>query len=549
MKQQELPRKPRLTDKQIDYCLLHMLRVPDLFEYAKQHLKPTDFSEATEMCYATLWDCALVAAEGNGGKLPEQLETVLAMEVGSRLNDAQRFGISGRDEQLITALFSFVTSFDGTKLDPVFYRGMVQDLIIEKSVVKRLHEESTSYRNYGRPVDILSSLNTYHQKLQAILSDAQQAGSTAFPENYKPKKLGKFPTNIGYFDKFMNGGQAPGEVYVLLGPTGLGKTTTGVNITVETARTWNAAFHNNACPRKKVSCFFTWEQDKERIMHRFWSYAAKIDSTRIEAWADELIELSTRGNLADYEKEMFATDIAANGYDKVDGESERMQSAIKECNETVRIFDFSGSAENPRLGEGGLDEVATALKGVVKEGYDIGVVVIDYANAAVRKMLSARGEDMKNMRLHLANFCNDSRFKIALPFNTPVWVLNQLNTESNRRAPTATQHHSFASECGNFAENAWFAFVFGTKDVVNNTCQLFCTKTRRAKGDAPPAILKIFGNICAMQDAALDYVVDPDIKQIAPKDLVGSRVSHTALKEKKEKRVLERPTSYHIARF
>jgi hypothetical protein len=526
----DIPRKPKLTSQQIEYCLLHMLLVPELFDYARQHLRPSDFSQASEMFYATLWDCVLTVAARNGGKLPEQLETVLQMELADRLNKPREFGLSPEDTRFLMRLWAWIFGFDRSKLDPEFCKGLLQDLIIERTVLNQMGREIGTYREVGRPVDILGSLEQYHRKLQIIMADATSAGATAFPINYKPKKLGKFPTQITWLDVFMNGGQAPGEVYVLLGPTGLGKTTISINITVETARFWNEMLAAGKIGKRKVSCFFSWEQDLERLRYRFWSYAAKIDSARLEAYADEVVQLSTMGQLQDYEKELYASDIKDKGIENVRGEFERLRDATIELNEGVHIFDFSGAADNPHVGEGGMDEVVNALNARVKEGYEIGVVVLDYANACVRKFLSARGEDLANMRLHLGNFCNEARFKIALPFNCPVWILNQLNTEANRRAPTAQQHHSYASECGNFAENAWFAFVFGTKDKANNTCQLFCTKERRAKGDRPPAVLKIHGNICTMEDVANTYAADTTTRSIIPKSMARTRSDPTAMR-------------------
>lgn len=539
-------RKPRLSNRQIEFCLLHLLLVPELFEYAKQHIRPADFSQATEMPYAVLWDCALTASNANGGKLPEKVETVLGMELGSRLSRPHEFGLSSKDCEYLATLFEWVVNFDRSKLDGDYYRALAQDLIIERTVLGQMGRDISAYRDVGRPVDMLGSLAKYHQKLQGIMADAGTAGASAFPIDYKPQKLGKFSTGIKWFDRFMNGGQAPGEVYVLLGPTGVGKTSSGVNITVEAARVWNAAHANGAIPRKKVSCFFSWEQDMERLRHRFWSYAAQIDSSRLERYADETATLSTRGNLETYEIELFAHKIRDLGLENVDGEAERLRMASLELNETVRIFDFSGAADNPHIGTGGLDEVVTALRGVQKEGYDIGVVVLDYANAAVRKYIAARGEDPANLRLHLSNWCNECRFKIGIPFNCPVWALNQLNTEANRRAPTAEQHHSYASECGNFAENAWFAFLFGTKDKVNDACQLFCTKERRAKGDQPPAILKIRGNLCTMQDISDTHVSAPALRQLATKNIVQSRIDPGELRRRAEER---RPGSSNLSDY
>jgi hypothetical protein len=151
------------------------------------------------------------------------------------------------------------------------------------------------------------------------------------------------------------------------------------------------------------------------------------------------------------------------------------------------------------------------------------------------------------MRHYLANFCNEARFKIAVPFNCPVWVLHQLNTEANKKAPTAQQHHSYASECGNFAENVWFAFVFSTKDKANNTCALYCTKERRAKGDRAAQILKIEGNFCRMVDAASTHAMDYSTHQIMLKSTSDRHIKDS--KDLKRRIEDERPGSSSLGDY
>jgi hypothetical protein len=537
MRNLPVPRKPKLTTQQIDYCFIHLLRCPELFNYACQHLRPQNFSGASEMRYALLWSSAIDAAGRNNGVLPEQgAELIVAMELTSKIDNSNG-EVTPETGQLALELLAWIFGFDPVNLNPEYYRGLIQDLIIERTIVGEMTKDMTSFRDVGRPVDIIKSLDDYNRKLQAVLVDHRKVGDTAFPKDFKPKKLGKFSTGHEWLDKYMNGGQAPGEVYVVLGPTGLGKTTQGIMLTTQTARVWNKAFYDKIIDKPRVSCFFSWEQDLDRLRLRFWSYAAVVDSSRLELYADEAVELSTTGKLEKYELEDFAEEIKKwGGPSKYPGERERLAAAMEELNETVRIHDFSGAAENPRLGEGGIDEVAAVLRSIQQEGREIGVVVLDYAGASVRRMLAARGEDPSNMRHYLANYCNECRFKIAIPFGCPVWVMHQLNTEANKRVATAEQHHSYASECGNFAENAWFAFVFSTKDKVNNTCRLYCTKERRAKGDRPPAILKIEGNYCRMVDVSATYTADEGSKQYIPKDMARRRADPQDMRKRLDDR-------------
>ena len=543
---QDIERKVKLTPQQINCCMLHIVRDPDLFDYARQHLKPTDFNPLSEGKYAVFWASVLDVAARNDNKLPTQgLELILAVEITSKCDNSPQGELSESTKRGAIDLLAWINLIQDSDLNPTYYKPLIQELIIERTVFNEIARDMTLSQTIGRPVDILKSFENYRQKIQTVLVDNNEAGQSAFPDNYKPKKLGKYSTGENFLDNYMNGGQASGEVYVVLGPTGLGKTTLGVMIANSTAKVWNAAYEAKAIERPKMSCFFSWEQDLERLRHRFWANAAQIDSSRLELYADEAIELSSyTTKLEDYEleefKSLFEKGIPAS---EIGGERERLARASAALRDSVKIYDFSGAAENPRAGEGGLDEVAAVLRALNKEGKDVGVVVIDYANAAVRRMLSAKGIDLSNMRHYLANFCNECRFKIAIPFNCSVWVLNQLNTESNRRAPTAAQHHSYASECGNFAENAWFAFAFSTKDKETNTCVLYCTKERRSKGDRPPVVLKIEGNFCRMRDVSNEYILDTVSKRIVSTDMANRRVDPTTVQRMRDQQERRRPGS------
>lgn len=544
---QQIERKARLTTQQIDFCMLHIIRTPELFAYAKQHLRAIDFSQTTELHYSIVWAAALTAAERSNGVMPFQgAELIMAMEVLSRIDNASN-QVTKAVSDLAVGLVAWIYQFTDDQLNPGYYKELVQDLIIERTVIGEMAKELTLAKDIGRPVDVAESLGKYSQKLQSVLIDSSKAGKTAFPDNFKPKKLGKMSTGVPWLDGFMNGGQAGGEVYTLLGPTGLGKTTTGVMLCTSSARVWNAAYFRGELPKRKISCMFSWEQDIERLMLRFWSYAAQIDSSRLELYADEVVKLSTRGKPEPYELKEFEEAIRTEGIDNWDCEYERLSAASRELKDIVRIFDFSGADEkNSKQGEGGLDEVAASLNNLVNEGFEIGTVVLDYAGAAVRRQMSAKNEDPDRIRHRLANFCNEARFKIALPFNCPVWAFHQLNTEANRRTPTAKQHHSYASECGNFSENAWFAFVFGTKDESNNITSLHCSKERRARGGKADVILRIEGNYCRMSDVSDKFTHDTGIHRFVPKDHAARRVSPNDLRVRQEQM---RPGSTGLAEY
>ena len=81
----------RLTTSQIEECLLHMLRDPESFQYARQNLQPLDFSPLGELRYVLVWQSALNVAERNGGTLPVQgFEACIGCGVSCRLRGSHR---------------------------------------------------------------------------------------------------------------------------------------------------------------------------------------------------------------------------------------------------------------------------------------------------------------------------------------------------------------------------------------------------------------------------------------------------------------------------
>jgi hypothetical protein len=80
----------------------------------------------------------------------------------------------------------------------------------------------------------------------------------------------------------------------------------------------------------------------------------------------------------------------------------------------------------------------------------------------------------------LTNFGYECLRKIAMPFDTPVWVMHQLSGASNSRGWGAKQSHADAQGSKSFAENMWYSFQLGTLNKEHDAAKLWCTKARRS---------------------------------------------------------------------
>jgi replicative DNA helicase len=154
MTEQPPRHEPRLTTDQIDYCLAHMLRDPGLFELARQSLRPADFSLASEMRYVLIWAAALQAAERNGGALPAQAtERCIAAELLAKIDNAGS-EVTPESDKRAQRLLHWIFEIPEGDLNAGYYRGLVRDLIIERTVITDLNRTAAEARDVGRPLDL-----------------------------------------------------------------------------------------------------------------------------------------------------------------------------------------------------------------------------------------------------------------------------------------------------------------------------------------------------------------------------------------------------------
>lgn len=529
------PRQARLTAAQVDYCLLHMIRVPELFEQAKDELAPENFDRNSELPCLLLWGAALTAANNNGGKLPEEgTRKVLELELSVYLSK-----LGPIPDETLPQTIKFLDWVYATKpedLSPVYYRNYVRDLIIERRIIATVSRDIAQARDIGRPVDLPKRLQDYATELQSVMSDPAVAAKSAFPIDTKPKPLNLFGTGMEWLNKFLNGGQAGGEVYGVLGPTGVGKTSLAVMLTVGAARLWAKEYTNKKCAKKRVTFLVSWEQDSFSLAKRIWANAARVSSRSIDDWLRDYdpVPLSTTGKLKPYEYVELKDMIDSGGVDRCPGEHERLQAARAELDDYIKIVDFSGY--DPEISTAGINcvsDVIPVMNATLAGQRDAGIVILDYAGVAIRRMLALKNKT-ELMRHYLANWGDECRYRIAHPFDCPVWAFNQMNAEGNRKSPTAEQSHTDASECAAFVENMWFAFVFGTKDRENNVAYMWRTKERRARGTAKPVLLDIQGDFCRLVDAGDAFQPDNHSRRLVPKKVAEAYIAPAERREYKE---------------
>jgi hypothetical protein len=373
------------------------------------------------------------------------------------------------------------------------------------------------------PIDLPRMLRRIEKQELEIATVSANPVSSALPEDWKPKMVALTPVNVSFLDDFM-GGQAGGEVYGMLGPTGVGKTTLGCMIAVE------GAFYQQSVASVESEAghwyYVTYEAPVDPdIRFQIMSYAAVIERTTLFKG----LELSTSDNLKDYEKIRWKAALEAGL--KVEGEKERLARVAPKLRKNLWTVDMSGSLEeNPTIGSGGVDEIVDFLNAEKEQGKKIAGVVIDYVLIAVKRQMDREGISYDQLRHFVGGYGDKARMKLARHFNCPVWLLHQLTGEANMRAPTAKQHHAMAAEAKNFADNLWYCFNLSTKHLEYNTCLISCSKARRSSTGGLTPIVFIDGAVCAMKSADDMYTVQGN--QIIPKEYKNKIVDPSKFRPK-----------------
>lgn len=345
---------------------------------------------------------------------------------------------------------------------------------------------------------------------------------SALPDNWAPQPTFVEPTGCSYFDIFMDGGDAPGEVNGILGPMGTGKTMLAVNLACNKARYMLSARANPAKRNRRIY-LVTYEQSADEIRKRLLCCAASIDFSSLR----EMTSLASLSSKARGDYKPYERDRHIRNYDDPDqillehaGETERLEVARPILRDIIQIIDLSGNGPNARPGVGYVDEIVGLIEADQQACGNPGVasVIVDYVLLAAQRYMAASGLSVdKHTRHTVAGFVDQMKQRVAGRFQTAAWLLHQLNTEGNKGNPTRVTSHTQAAESGAFAAALSFCACLSTKDVQSNCCLLNFSKRRRAGEYIPPKILHIHGSEATVLDGDELFAIDLRLGRIVTK--------------------------------
>lgn len=507
--QEKLPRLGPLQRKNV---LRHVLSFQPLYDRAYTDLKDSYFDQPGDSCLWHIWRAVKYIVKSHfNNKLPSpdilwalipgQIEaSVLAGEVDLSVEDEVDIVA---DNGILHYLFADNHGLD-YRAGEILYAQLLKEKLVYDQIVSM-----AAQCNDVVPVDIHKQIERIQVNDRFVRSMQSSSARSAAPEEIEDEGIGKETTGLTFLDDMMNGGDAPLEVYGIMGAYGSGKTTIAVQACVQKALYFQSEAAPNKAPR---SChLFFYEASYNEIVRRVWSHAAQIDRSTIERFNGKNWEiLSTQGKLAPYEYTRFAKQIGDMGVESVLGEYERFLLAKERINKNVVLHDFSGmSSKNSAqtYGQGYVDEIAASLHRYREEtGMEIGAVYIDYVLIACRRYSDFKNFREERLRHLITNFPGECLRQISGPFNCRVYMMHQLTGAANARNFNATFTNADSGESKQFPENLMFNFVLGPRDKETGCIKLHLTKHRRGPDKQP--VLLLLDGATGTFSVADDYAVD-----------------------------------------
>lgn len=382
------------------------------------------------------------------------------------------------------------------------------------SYAKRFLEQalqSNLSRSVATPgvVDLPALLLQYSSQAEAVSVLDSGALSKPFPDQLETiTPLSTHTTGCTFFDGYMNGGQAGGEVYGFAAPYGVCKTTVACQLACNALRHAQAEFHAGVTKAPKVVYFVTYEEPLELLRPRFLSYMAGCDKNPIEAGEWDKLSRTERRDYKPYERYRYKAQLAAKI--PIPGEYERVNVARAQMNVNLRLLDFSGADQT--LYEAS-SEMEMGIRRVIQQDQSrcgepgVALVLVDYVGAAADRRCQVKNLDPDRALRHLiGRFPGRLGNSVAKYWKCPVWAFHQLNTLANAKKPGVAPLISDAGEAKSFMENCVFGFMVGTQ-TLDALAVLTCVKQRRAR-KLPDMVIKIDGQFAQVLNTEGAYRID-----------------------------------------
>ena len=506
-------RRPITPKKTLEMMLCVLITNADAFVSVNGLLSPKHFEDVSPHL-SVIWN-AVTQLYAENNELPDQ--HMIATTVAALVDDDP----DAMDDEGLDAVNSFLAyAYELNSKSHLATNKVYADWAIRQ--VQRFLEERLAIRVSTELITAYNVIDNLPLKSQQIADEANRIAEIsvgeqliAYPSDWLEDPEAstiRISTGLPYFDKYMRGGIARGEVASLMGPYGAGKSTFAYMLGVNWARRSYVESCLNPDLRPEVSFVISYEDRLYEMRQRGLGYAAElpVDTATALSQPDVRNHLSTRDHLKEYERERFADAIQRG--EPVLGEQERIQHAVQIINQHMVYLDMTGYTK-PGVGGGGLNEIARVISQELrKRNARCGMVIIDYVGAMVKRYMATNNSPIAELRHYIQSTPGDARSRIANVFDCPVWLFHQLTGAANNLKSGVVASHTEAAEAKNYAENLNWSFSLGQPNE-RSLAILACTKHRGAKA-MPPSVIRIDGNMYTIICADAKYMVNPRGKTI-----------------------------------
>ena len=508
---------------QLETLIVHLVRIDRLFVLARKMLIPS-FFYSSEASYKLLWLCLCEVHDEHGSishnVLREAVESKFELEPGLVDEDAW-CDLLGPD-----AVFDNPDDLDiddEQKVSLIDYAFSVPEDSLSEAYSKKLLSRFVKYRGTMTPLKTLfdAAGRPISGRLEQMLLDLNKAIESATSltttnihkplpdddEDIQPA-VTTFTTGVGYLDSF-TGGQAASEIYTVVGPTGGGKTATGVKICSSAAVYFSQQERDHGAD-KRVAVYVTYEEGRAKIANRMMALLGRISKTKLDSLTS--INQLNSDTYDKYEQDRWGHLITEGIFPC---EIDRYRNIKPLINDYIRIVDFSGE-EGLSGGFGGIDELAANLASIHEET-PIGVVVIDYVGLCVGNYMEANKIHNAEKTSQIGAFGQGVKRKIASRFKCPTWLLHQMTGAVVNSSPARIPSTSDAAECKLLHQNAAFAFAIGTMDSKSKVFIFACDKARRTGKAHTHTLLRLDGMMADIHHVESSYEIDKVGRKIVEK--------------------------------
>ena len=414
----------------------HLLRSAPVIEKAAVVLRPEDLCYRDEQPLQLIWAISRDWFLTSRKPIPP---TYLAIEIEKRLAGDPGYAVSMAASEMLS-MVSGAYALPESLLNPEYVLASIQEFIDSRRVGQAISDAVEGMDPLDSRLDKLMRVYTSTRISQGQVADVFSEAAKQF--TFPPKD----PFGIAFLDPLLDGGSSVGEVYGLLGVSGMGKSILGQQMAIEKAR-----------HRKHVAVFH-YEMDLyPAVSKRLYAY------------------------LADVPKDLLAkTPVMANLPPPYLLKLQQEEDAF--AREYLHIIDMKASRS---AGAGGMNDIRAQLRELDMQGKHVEFVVIDQLMPMVKRAMVAGNMkvDSSVQRTLMQRFV-DEAIVMARPNDmaTAVMVIHQSSSDVKKRKAVIRPKQGESLEDRAFDNWLTYCLALGTQDEERR-CWCVTTKARNTQRD------------------------------------------------------------------